>query len=171
MKSIVLGLFLVSQFAAQAQTSYPCMVDMKAREFDFWIGEWDAYVTGTDKLAGYSKIEMASGGCVILENWTSKGAPFEGKSMNFIDPVSGMWKQVWVGSGKSPNVSEFLHGVYYEGAMRFEFETLDSNNNKQLVHFLFFNQGPDQVRQFHETSNDAGKTWSTTYDFTYKRRK
>lgn len=150
--------------------AYPCMGNAQARQFDFWIGEWDAYVTGTNNLAGQSKIEMASGGCMILENWSSAGAPFTGKSMNFVDPVSGKWKQIWVGSN-GVNVSEFLNGEYREDAMRFEFETTDAQGAKTLVHFHFFNQGPDQVRQFHETSADGGKTWVTTYDFTYKRRK
>lgn len=146
--------------------AYPCMGNAQAREFDFWIGEWDAYVRGTDNLAGQSKIEMASGGCMILENWTSAGAPFSGKSMNFVDPVSGKWKQIWVGSGKTPNASEFLNGEYRDGAMRFEFETVNPQGGKQLVHFYFFHESPDQVRQLHETSNDEGKTWTITYDFT-----
>ncbi|HEU5291872.1 MAG TPA: tetratricopeptide repeat protein [Cyclobacteriaceae bacterium] len=150
--------------------AYPCMGNAQARQFDFWIGEWDAFVRGTNNLAGHSKIEMASGGCMILENWTSVGAPFSGKSMNFVDPVSGKWKQIWVGSGATPNASEFLNGEYRDGAMRFEFETRNPQGGKQLVHFYFFNEGPDQVRQFHEVSNDAGKTWTTTYDFTYKRK-
>jgi hypothetical protein len=149
---------------------YPCMGNAQARQFDFWIGEWDAYVTGTNNLAGHSKIEMASGGCMILENWTSAGAPFSGKSMNFVDPVSGKWKQIWVGSN-GINASEFLNGEYREDAMRFENETTTAQGVKTLVHFYFFNQNPDQMRQFHETSTDSGKTWVTTYDFTYKRRK
>lgn len=150
--------------------AYPCMGNAQARQFDFWIGEWDAYVTGTNNLAGRSKIELASGGCMILENWSSAGAPFTGKSMNFVDPGSGKWKQIWVGSG-GVNATEFLNGEYREGAMRFEFETTNPQGVNTQVHFHFFNQGPDQVRQFHETSNDGGKTWVTTYDFTYKRRK
>lgn len=151
--------------------AYPCLGNEQSRQFDFWIGEWDAYVRGTNNLAGHSKIEMASGGCMILENWTSVGAAFNGKSMNFVDPVSGKWKQVWVGSGQSPNATEFLNGEYREGAMRFEYATTTPQGAKQLIHFYFFNEGPDQVRQFHETSTDDGKTWTTTYDFTYKRKK
>jgi hypothetical protein len=151
--------------------AYPCMGDTKAREFDFWVGEWDAYVTGTNTLAGHSRIDLASGGCMILENWTSLGGPFSGKSMNFVDPVSGKWKQIWVGSGASPNATEFLNGEYREGAMRFDFETTTPQGAKQLVRFHFYNQSPDQVRQHHETSMDDGKTWVTTYDFTYMRKK
>lgn len=150
--------------------AYPCMGNAQARQFDFWVGEWDAYVTGTNNLAGHSKIEMASGGCMILENWTSVGGAYSGKSMNFVDPAAGKWKQVWVGSN-GLNVSEFTNGEYREDAMRFECEIANPQGGKSLVHFYFFNQGPDQVRQFHETSSDGGKTWVTTYDFTYKRKK
>lgn len=153
------------------QNAMPCLGLEQARQFDFWIGEWDAYVTGTSNLAGHSRIERASGGCMILESWTSLGnVPFEGKSMNFVDPSTNKWKQVWIGSN-GLNVSEFLNGEYRDGAMRFEFESTGAQNQKQLVHFYFFNENKDQVRQLHETSSDDGKTWVTTYDFTYKRKK
>lgn len=150
--------------------AYPCMGNAQARQFDFWIGEWDAFVNGTNNLAGHSKIERVSGGCMILENWTSAGTSYSGKSMNFVDPVSQKWKQVWVGSN-GINASEFINGEYRDGAMRFECDGTTAQGAKALVHFYFFNQGPDQVRQFHETSVDGGKTWVTTYDFIYKRVK
>lgn len=152
----------------KAQQAAPCMSIAQAREFDFWVGEWDAYVTNSEKLAGHSKIEMASGGCMILENWTSVGQPFSGKSMNFVDPTTGKWKQVWVGSS-GLNVTEFLNGEYREGAMRFEYETVSPAGKKQFVKFHFYNISKNEVRQLHQTSED-GTTWVTTYDFTYKRK-
>src|ERR1700759_2347690 len=36
---------------------FPCEQDKHAREFDFWIGEWDVYVTGTNSFAGNSVIQ------------------------------------------------------------------------------------------------------------------
>src|SRR5258708_35338648 len=90
--------------AADAQSTvkadpFPCMKDAHAREFDFWIGEWDVFAMGTTKLVGKSKIESASGGCMILENWTAIGPQLHnGKSMNYVDPVTNKWIQVWVGS-------------------------------------------------------------------------
>lgn len=154
-------------------TVFPCLYNKQAREFDFWVGEWDAYQRGTTNLAGYSKIEIASGGCMILENWTSKapGASFEGKSINYVDPASGKWKQVWVGSGTMPNVGEFTNGEYRDGAMRFEFESTNQQGQKILTHFHFYNGGPNQVRQLFKTSTDNGETWTVGYDFTYVRRK
>ncbi len=153
------------------ENAFPCMQQKQLREFDFWIGEWTAYITGTDQIAGFSRIDIASGGCMILENWTSAGnIPFAGKSINFIDDATGKWKQIWIGSN-APSISEFVNGGYRDGAMRFEFEQKTPQGNKQLVHFIFYNKGADQVRQHHKTSTDDGKTWNSTYDFTYKRKK
>lgn len=105
---------------------------------------------------------------MILENWTSVGQPFSGKSMNFVDPISKKWKQVWVGSG-GINVNEFLNGEYKEGAMRFEFEEKLTDGKTQMVKFHFYNINEKEVRQLHQTSHD-GANWATTYDFTYKRK-
>jgi hypothetical protein len=165
----LLFLMIFASSTALAQPSTSCMDIPRAREFDFWIGEWDAFVTGTSNLAGNSKIEIASGGCMILENWTSVGQPFSGKSINYVDPTTLKWKQVWVGSN-GLNVSEFLNGEYSDGAMRFEFEQKTKDGSAQKVKFHFYNIGKDEVRQLHQTSAD-GQNWKTTYDFTYKRKK
>src|ERR1700730_17208984 len=161
------------QLVQKAKTNaFPCMADPHNREFDFWVGEWNAFVTGTNNLAGYSSIQKASGDCMILENWTSARVPFNGKSMNFIDPVTNKWEQVWVGSdGRGNHVGRFINGEYKENVMRFEFETPDAQGKKLMGRFSFFNEGPQQVRQLNETSADGGKTWTTVYDFTYKRIK
>jgi tetratricopeptide (TPR) repeat protein len=48
---------------------YPCRYSQEARQFDFWIGEWDVKST-TGQAAGRSSIEIILGDCVIFENWT-----------------------------------------------------------------------------------------------------
>ena len=148
--------------------TYPCMKDAHAREFDFWLGDWDVYVTGTKTYAGHNTILMISGGCALLENWENSAG--NGKSINYIDPVTNKWKQAWAGS-YSNGIQEFVNGEYKDGAMRFVFETKDAKGNKQTGRFIFYNRGPDEVRQFNETSSDGGKTWVTAYDFTYIRKK
>jgi tetratricopeptide (TPR) repeat protein len=147
---------------------YPCLKNSHAREFDFWIGDWDVYPTGGSQVAGSSKIEMESGGCFILENWTAIGFPNTGKSMNFIDPVTDKWKQVWVGSGGT--VTEYINGVYKDSVMEFE-SSSTSGQGIMKIRFRFFNKGLNQVRQFQEYSTDDGKTWNVSYDLTYIRKK
>jgi len=144
--------------------AYPCMNDPQAREFDFWVGKWDVYITGTKNCVGHSLIQIVSGGCAILENWSSNSVIGNGKSLNFIDPATGKWRQTWVGNG---GLQEFVNGIYSEEAMRFTFETTDNQHHKLIGRFIFYNEGPRQVRQFNETSADSGKTWTTSYDFTY----
>jgi len=149
-------------------TLYPCHTNAHAREFDFWAGEWDVYATGTTTLVGHSVVQIISEGCALLENW--EGSNSSGKSINFIDPNTNKWKQSWAGSYANGN-QEFVNGEYKDSAMRFEFETKDAHGKKIIGRFIFYNQGPNQVRQFNETSNDDGKTWTTSYDFTYIRKK
>ncbi len=148
-------------------TAYPCMADKHAREFDFWIGEWDVYPTGAKNIVGHSLIQMIAGGCALLENWDSPNST--GKSINFIDPNTNTWKQSWAGSYAS-GIQEFVNGEYKDGAMRFTFETTDAKGAKVIGRFMFFNIDADTVRQFNETSADGGKTWTTSYDFTYVRK-
>jgi tetratricopeptide (TPR) repeat protein len=150
-------------------TAYPCFADSKIREFDFWVGEWNVYQTGTNYLVGYSVIQIASGGCMILENWTATGSPHNGKSINFVDSKTGKWEQVWVGSGGG-GANFFTNGEYRDSAMQFDFEQTDAKGNKLKGRFTFFNQGRNQVRQLNETSADGGKTWNTVYDFTYIKK-
>jgi Tetratricopeptide repeat len=147
---------------------YPCMSDPHARQFDFWIGEWDVYQTGTNNYQGHSLIQMIAGGCALLENWDSQNST--GKSINFIDPVTNTWKQTWAGS-YTAGIQEFVNGKYEDSAMRFSFQSTDSKGNITIGRFIFYNEGPEQVRQFNETSTDGGKTWTTGYDFTYRRKK
>ncbi|SRR5258706_3805102 len=153
------------------ENAFPCRKNAQTREFDFWLGDWDVYSRGTTVLVGHSKIESASGGCIVLENWTAVGdPPHNGKSMNFVDPETNKWIQVWVGSSgiSNLNITRFYDGEYKEGAMRFVFDRT-VQGQKIIGRFIFYNEGPNQVRQFNEQSTDEGKTWTTSYDFTYQR--
>jgi tetratricopeptide (TPR) repeat protein len=158
-------------FAMLRDTTYnrifPCATDPQARAFDFWIGDWNVYITGTKSLVGFSHIEKISGECSIYESWKNLGSG-NGKSMNFIDPLTNKWRQVWVGSDNSRQ--DYVDGAYIDGAMRFTFENIDAQGVKSIGRFIFYNKSPNEVRQFQESSTDNGNTWVTTYDFTYIRK-
>jgi hypothetical protein len=150
---------------------FPCLHDSAARSFDFWVGEWDVYVNGTNQRAGTNTIERVAGGCAILENWTASTgalqAPQNGKSLNFIDPRTSKWRQVWMGSGRGQN--NYENGAYSDGALRFTFERTDPRGNPVRGRFAFFNLGPNRVRQLQEQTRD-GQTYQTVYDFIYVRK-
>jgi hypothetical protein len=173
-RTSLLFFIIIFPVVMNAQSQWPCMDNAQARQFDFWVGEWDVYAAGAEGIVGKSKIEIASGGCMILENWTAIGGPpNEGKSMNYINSTTGRWEQFWIGSGglNKNNPQKFVDGEFRDNAMRFVFEQFGKSGNKQIGRFIFFNEGPDQVRQFNEVSDDNGKTWTTAYNLTYKRKK
>jgi tetratricopeptide (TPR) repeat protein len=147
--------------------SHPCENNELAHQFDFWIGEWDVFVTASPATkAGTSNITRQSGGCVILESWESQG-PHSGVSINYFDPSNGKWKQKWAGS--SQDITEFYDGEYKDNMMRFKFDN-PGPNGVGAGRLTFTNMSPSKVRQHSEQTTDGGKTWTTVYDFMYLRR-
>jgi|SRR5687767_11529826 len=150
----------------------PCIYSDAARQFDFWLGEWDVFNPQGQK-AGTSSIQQIADGCGILENWTgSLGG--SGKSINFYDAATGRWHQYWIGGG---GVAARYAGVYKDGAMRYEGESVQQSNSggsggaKVRTRLTFFNLDANTVRQHAEQSSDDGQTWTTIYDFKYVQRK
>lgn len=148
-------------------TTYPCVKKPEARWFDFWVGHWNAYVTGTQNLAGISKIEKIAGECAILENWTSSNGTYQGKSINFYNAATQKWEQHWVGS--EGGYQKFEQGEYKDSVMRFTFTKSLVEKPVTLGRFSFMNQGANQVQQLSESSSDGGITWTIDYNFTYIR--
>ncbi|MGZ8541242.1 MAG: tetratricopeptide repeat protein [Chitinophagaceae bacterium] len=149
------------------ENAYPCAADPKQREFDFWIGEWDVFQNGTSQVVGHSVVQKVSGECALLENWESARATNNGKSLNYYDVQSNSWEQDWVGS--MGGAQRYLNGIYRDSAMRFTYESI--NNGKKVTgNLIFYNMGPGKVRQFQDVSED-GKTFTTSFDFIYIRKK
>jgi Tetratricopeptide repeat len=143
----------------------PCLFRPQAKEFDFWVGEWEVQ-TPQGQIAGTNSVQRILGDCVLLENWTgSRGGT--GKSLNFFSAARQKWQQTWVDD--KGNVQEFV-GEYKDGAMRFQGESPTPGGDGTLRRLTFFNLAPDRVRQLSEFSTDGGKTWSVGYDFTYIRK-
>lgn len=143
----------------------PCMYQTEARQFDFWVGTWEAFTLQGQK-AGDNIIQMFANGCGLLENWTgSLGG--DGKSINYYDPATGKWYQNWVGSGGQTTL---LSGNFTDGSMRFQRES-ESNGVKTISYLTFTKIDDNTFRQFGESSTDGGKTRTMTFDFKYVRKK
>ena len=137
------------------------------RALDFWIGEWDV-TNAAGKVAGHSSVNSILDGCVIMENWTSNGSVYEGKSFNVFDPASGTWTQTWVDNTGSPaQMTGEFHGK--DLVYRREFKKADGAPVRSRM--TFFDLGAAGVRQLIEESTDGGKTWTAQYDLSYPRRK
>jgi hypothetical protein len=172
MRTLILAAALAFAPAAMAQTAPPASPACDApehRAFDFWIGEWDAYVTGTENLAGRSSITSEDRGCVITEHWISAGQPFSGRSLNLYDRQTQHWEQFWVDS--TGEVTRFVGNPIAGGAMRLtDPANVNARNTTPFHTRMTFTPNADgSVRQHGERSSD-GVTWTTTFDYTYRRR-
>ncbi len=148
----------------------PCEADTMYRQFDFWLGEWEAFSPNNTK-AGDSKITRILDGCVVLEEWTSatitQGLRYAGKSYNTWNKVSKQWQQTWVDNvGGS---TEFLSGAWDGVKMVFTTAPFAYAADTMAVRRLsFYPNKNGTVRQHGEISKDNNKTWVTEYDLLYK---
>ena len=143
------------------------------RQFDFWIGEWQAFGVKGQK-AGDSRISLILDSCVILEEWTSTGAQkglvYSGKSFNSYNAATRQWQQTW--TDNTGNTTEFLRGEGSEGRIIFYADRVTGPKGEIYKRRLTFTKlDNDKVRQFGELSIDDGKTWATEYDLEYRRKK
>lgn len=136
--------------------------------FDFWVGEWDVYPNGKDRLVAHSKIEKLYGGCAIRENWMPlRGKP--GGSLSNYEPETGRWHQDWIGS--VPGRVEFDGGAV-DGKMVLTGWWAGSGPKGEdgLTRMTYSKLDGGAVRQHGEFSADHGITWVTTFDLVYKPR-
>ncbi len=145
----------------------PCRDAVESRRFDFWIGEWDVG-TAQGQPAGRSSIQLILGSCVIFENWTSQGSGYAGKSLNVFNVPRKKWQQYWVDSAGGVTLFE---GGWEGSHLRMTGESAPRSGPVTLNRMTFTPLGPDKVRQHGEGSADGGKTWTTSYDFIYNRKK
>ncbi|MDZ4698110.1 MAG: hypothetical protein SH809_00270 [Rhodothermales bacterium] len=160
-----IGSCVVSPAAAQNTPPAPeCHSEPLYRGFDFWIGSWDVFAPNGNR-AGSNQIERAESGCLLLERWTSSQGG-TGTSMNYVDPVDGRWRQIWMDGGG--NVIHLAGGLEH-GAMKLSGELIDPQGNRSGLRGTWTPLGDGSVRQLFEQSLDGGRTWSTWFDGYYRK--
>lgn len=165
--SLITIVFLFEKVAAQLPCSKP-----EFRQFDFWIGEWEAFNVKGAK-GGDSKISIILDSCVILEEWTSVLAPngqvYAGKSYNSYNVATKQWQQTW--TDNTGHTTEFLRGEGKDGKIVLYADRVTGPKGELFMRRLTFTKlTTDEVRQLGERSNDEGKTWITEYDLEYRRK-
>ena len=146
----------------------PCAGVAERRRLDFWTGEWEVTTTG-GSAAGSSSVQIVSGGCALLESWTSTRGG-KGHSLTAFNPALGQWQQYWIGQDGNP--IEYRESTWHDGSIVLRASFAASGNTPATELRLTFSPvDSTTVRQHGERSIDGGQTWSTTYDFLYHRRR
>jgi hypothetical protein len=137
----------------------PACAAPEHRQFDFWVGRWDVYPTGTERLVAHSLIERLYGDCVIRENWSPlRGGG--GSSLNTWRPHQRRWRQLWADSSNS--------WVEFVGGMEGEAMVLTAGDGATRNRMTYTREAQGAVRQLVEQSTDGGASWTPQYDFTYR---
>ena len=160
------ALFIVPA-ALAAQQAKPSCSDPGYRQFDFWVGDWEVTDSTGKAVYGNNRITLEEGKCLVHEHWTgSRGGT--GQSLNFRDPHTGRWSQVWVGNdGLILNIS----GGLEVQAMVLTGEGMTMQGKQKALHRASWTPLPDgRVRQYWQQSTDAGKTWTVVFDGWYRRK-
>lgn len=155
-----------------AAQQLPCSSPLY-RQFDFWIGEWEAFGKNGQK-AGDSKISLVLDSCIILEEWTSasvnRGLRFAGKSFNTYNAVTKQWQQTWVDN--TGGSTEYLEGKFDNKKIILLTKPFPFSRDTLAIRRLtFFDLDMNKVRQLGEISKDNGMSWVTEYDLEYRRKK
>lgn len=166
--SFLFILLLSQSLFAQKPCSRP-----EFRQFDFWIGQWEAFAIN-GKKAGDSKISLILDSCIILEEWISasivNGLRYSGKSFNSWNIAQHQWQQTWVDN--AGGTIAYTQGKFENDKIIFNTDPFRVSKDTIATRRLtFFNLGPDKVRQLGEITKDSGTTWLTEYDLEYRRKK
>ena len=161
----ILGLSIAAPAAAQQPAptpakpaAAPCTAP-ENRQFDFWVGRWDVYPTGKDKLVAHSLIESVYGGCGVRENWMPLSNQ-PGGSLNIYVPEEKRWEQFWIDSQGSRAI--------FTGGWNGKAMVIQGKWAGPLVRISYSKNADGSVRQFGEQSTDEGKNWAPSFDLTYR---
>ncbi|MFW6079246.1 MAG: hypothetical protein ACODAE_06480 [Gemmatimonadota bacterium] len=151
----------------------------RARDFDFWIGEWDVlnrqrppegvgfYETGRSTDRVYPVV----GGCGIVEHWRGDAFRFIlGFSIRAYDPAEDEWTIVllWPTNGR-PSFGE-LRGGFRHGRGEFSFQWVRPDGDTATNRFTFSDITPNSLRWENATSRDGGLTWMGNWVMEFTRR-
>ena len=135
-------------------------------DFDFWVGEWEVFDTNTGNKAGENSIQKMEGGCMLMESWNSADGG-TGSSMNYFNPVTNEWRQLWVSAGQ--------YSIDIVGGLRGKSMVLEGsiyNFAGAVWNFRgSWTPNPDgSVRQFFEQFNHDSGQWAPWFDGRYVRK-
>lgn len=142
----------------------PCSAP-EARQFDFWIGEWDVTWQGGKAT---NTVRSILGGCVIEENFDGAAdAKLVGQSYSVYNANTGMWQQTWVDN--NGGYLDFV-GEFQDGKMTL-WRDAERGGKKFKQRMVFSDITDDSLLWSWERSDDDGATWKPTWVLNYTRRK
>jgi len=149
-------------WSQQAPKSPSCSAP-EYHQFDFWIGDWDAF--DADKpgtLEARLRVDRILDGCVLREDYQDVHG-HKGQSFSEYDASRRMWHQTWV-----TNRGELL---LLDGEFRKDEMVLqghDTHDGKPREVRGIWKREDGGVRESAVESFDDGKTWTPWFDLIFR---
>ena len=136
------------------------------RQFDFWLGDWDAFDVGGSTPVARVRVDSLLEGCVLRENYEGADG-HKGQSLSIYDRSRKVWHQSWV-----TNRGELLtiEGKFENGEMVLSGADLTADGKERRVRGIWKPEGAE-VRETAVTSTDARKIWTPWFDLVFRQHK
>jgi hypothetical protein len=140
------------------------------RQFDFWVGDWDAYdVDKPGKVVARNRVDRILDGCALREVYEQTDG-LVGQSFSLYDASRKVWHQSWV-----TNHGQLLtiEGRFENGRMTLA-GTQRVDGHERKVRAVWYREkdgekdGVRSVRETAESSADGGKTWKPMFDIVFQ---
>ncbi len=147
-------------------------VPEETKQFDFWIGIWDAEWQSLDGKTqkGTNRIEHILDNGIVSENFDGRpGNTLIGKSWSIFNQNSKMWQQTWVDNQGGYLV---LSGEFKDGRMVLTTPFRTNSNGQQVAQrMIFFNITEKSFDWEWQNTIDNGETWNIGWKIKYTRKK
>ena len=153
---------LVRVSSAQSIQSPPCSTP-EFRQFDFWLGDWDAFHADNSTTAvARVRVDRILDGCVLLEDYQdTKGS--KGQSFSIYEASRKTWHQTWVTNHGRLLIIE---GAFQNGEM--SMVGVDHPNGQERHVRGTWKPIPGGVSEIAATSTDGGNTWNPWFDLVFR---
>jgi hypothetical protein len=129
------------------------------RQFDFWIGDWDAYdLSDTAKAVARVQVTSTMDGCALREVYAQQDG-LNGESFSLWDASRGRWHQSWV---TNRGALLLLEGRLEGGRMVLTAPEWKTDGSSTLLRGMWWRDGAN-VRHKADRSTDGGRTWTPVW--------
>lgn len=147
---------------------------VEARQFDFWIGEWDVNLrirqadgSWPNKVSAAVKIYPVLDRKAILELWDSP--TIKGFSLRYFDAEKKKWV-LWLNwPGRNRSAGSSLEGEFRHGRGDFFSSSKNPDGTETISRYSFNDITPKSLRWDDAYSKDGGKTWSHNWIMEFSR--
>jgi ketosteroid isomerase-like protein len=132
------------------------------RQFDFWVGDWDAFDAGATTAVARVRVDRFLDGCVLREDYRDTSG-LHGQSFSLYDVSRKVWHQSWV-----TNQGQLLviDGNLHAGEMILS--GMDPARGEGGLVRGTWTPIAGGVREVGITSRDGGKTWRPWFDLIFR---